>query len=489
MASVKHDRVENGQTPTWINYIGGEWVDSHGGRSIDVLNPASGELYARMHAATADEVDRAVSAARAAVKTRALYEMPPHARMSLLFRIAIELRAMSEEIVPVLVGENGKSVSFARDEIECAAQYFEYYGGIADKVFGKSIPLGGGYVDYTQFVPYGVSAQIVPWNFPLEIAARSVAPALACGNAVITKSPELSPLSMCFLAKACERAQVPRGYFNLIAGHGSDVGEALVAHAGIDQIVFTGSIETGRRLLHHAAEKIIPMVAELGGKSAGIVYPDADLAAVVKSAAIGIFAHGGQVCSAGSRLLVHESVHDELVEGIAAWIKTRTMGPGLEDHFFTPLISEAQRDKAEGFVTRAVEEGATVATGGSRPAGRRGFYMQPTILTGVTPAMEVNQREVFGPVLSVLKFSEPEEALEIANGTEYGLAAGVYTKDLSRAHWTADRLEAGTVFVNQWFAGGNETPFGGFKKSGYGREKGVEAMANYQQTRNVAIRL
>ena len=489
MASVTEDRVQRALPQTWMNYIGGEWLSSQAGRSIEVLNPANGAFFARMQAASAADVDRAVSVARAAVKTRALYEMPPHARMSLLFRIATELRALSEEIVPVLVGENGKSVSFARDEVECAAQYFEYYGGIADKLFGKSIPLGAGYVDYTQYVPYGVSAQIVPWNFPLEIAARSIAPALACGNAVVAKSPELSPLSMCYLAKACERAELPRGYFNLLAGHGSDVGEALVSHPGINQIVFTGSIETGRRLLHHAAENIIPMVAELGGKSAGIVYPDADLAAVVNSAAIGIFAHGGQVCSAGSRLIVHHSIHDELVQGIAAWIKTKTMGPGVEDHFFTPLISAAQRDKAEGFVARAQQEGAIAAIGGSRPDARLGFYMQPTVLTGVTPDMEVNQREVFGPVLSVLKFSEPEEALEIANGTEYGLAAGVYTKDLARARWTADRLDAGTVFVNQWFAGGNETPFGGFKKSGYGREKGVEAMANYQQTRNVAIRL
>lgn len=471
------------------NFIGGEWVASRDGRKIAVYNPATGKPYAEIMAATANDVDNAVASARAAFKMRALYEMHPHARMLLLFRIANEIRALADDLIPVMVKENGKSVGFAKDEVESTAQYFEYYGGIADKVFGKSIPLGKGYVDYTQMVPFGVSAQIVPWNFPLEIAARSIAPALACGNAVITKSPELSPLAMCFLATACERAGLPSGYFNLIAGYGEDAGEALVSHAGIDQIVFTGSIETGRKILRNAAERIVPCVLELGGKSAGIVYEDADPASVASSAAIGIFAHGGQVCSAGSRLIVHRKIHDEVVGKIVDWVKSKTMGPGDEDHFFTPLISAKQRDKAELYAMTAVQAGATAVIGGRRPSGREGFYMEPTVLTGVTPNMEINQREVFGPVLSVLQFSEPEEAIEIANGTDYGLAAGVYTKDLSRAHWTADRLEAGTVFVNQWFVGGNETPFGGFKKSGYGREKGVEAMANYQQVRNIGIRL
>lgn len=471
------------------NYIGGEWVASQGGRKIVVNDPATGKPYAEINSATAADVDAAVAAARAAFKTRALYDMHPHARMQLLLRIAAEVRALAGKIVPVMVGENGKSVGFAKDEVESTAQYFEYYAGVADKIFGKSIPLGGGYVDYTQMVPFGVSGQVVPWNFPLEIAARSIAPALACANAVVTKSPELSPLSMCYLATACERAGLPKGYFNLITGYGEETGEALVRHAGVDQIVFTGSIETGRRILRNAAERIVPCVMELGGKSAGIVYPDADPAAVASSAAIGIFAHGGQVCSAGSRLIVHRNIHDEVVGKIVDWIKTKTMGPGAEDHFFTPLISAEQRDKVEAFALSAVQAGATAVTGGRRPANRDGYFMEPTVLTGVTPAMEINRREVFGPVLAVLQFSEPEEAIEIANGTDYGLAAGVYTKDLARAHWTADRLEAGTVFVNQWFVGGNETPFGGFKKSGIGREKGVEAMANYQQVRNIGIRL
>lgn len=473
---------------TWKNYIGGEWLRG-GGKTIVVNSPATSKPYQEIAGASASDVNSAVQAARAAFKTRALYDLRPHDRMMLLFRIAAEVRKLSDEIVPVLVKENGKNISFAKDEVECTAQYFEYYGGIADKVHGKSIPLGGGFLDYTQLVPFGVSAQVVPWNFPLEIAARSIAPALACGNAVVVKSPELSPLAMCFLATACERAGVPAGYFNLIAGYGSDAGEALASHPDVDQVVFTGSIETGRKILRNAAEKIIPAVVELGGKSAGIVFADADISETATSAAIGIFAHGGQVCSAGSRLIVHESIHDEIVEKIVGWVKGQTMGPGEEDHFFTPLISAAQRDKAERFALTATQAGANAVIGGRRPDGFPGYYMSPTVLVDVTPDMEINQREVFGPVLSVTKFFDTEEAIAIANGTEYGLAAGVYTKDLSRAHWAADRLEAGTVFVNKWFAGGNEVPFGGFKRSGFGREKGVEAMANYCQVRNVAVRI
>jgi aldehyde dehydrogenase (NAD+)/betaine-aldehyde dehydrogenase len=471
------------------SYIDGAWRAASNGDEIAIINPATGREFASMAAAGAADVDAAVAAARKAVKSRALYDMPPHARMTLLFRIAAEIRALGPQIVPVMVAENGKSVGFAKDEVESTAQYLEYYGGIADKVHGRSIPLGGGYVDYTQMVPMGVSAQIIPWNFPLEIAARSVAPALACSNAVVVKSPELSPLSMCFLAVACERAGLPKGYFNLLCGHGDVAGEALAAHPDTDQLVFTGSVATGRRVLRHSAEKIIPSVVELGGKAAGIVYADADIAAVANSAAIGIFAHAGQVCSAGSRLIVHRSVHDRLVEEIAKWVGTKTMGPGEEDHFFTPLISERQRDSAERFALNAVAAGATAVTGGRRPDDLPGWYLKPTVLTGVTPDMEINLVEAFGPVLAVLPFDEPEEALAIANGTQYGLAAGVYTKDLARAHWTADRLEAGAIFVNQWFAGGNEAPFGGFKRSGFGREKGVESMANYVQVRNVAIRL
>jgi aldehyde dehydrogenase (NAD+) len=473
----------------WLNYIDGEWCEAQSRDTIPIENPATAAVFATVARGASDDIDRAVAAARKAVKTRALYEMVPHDRMLLMLRIAAELRKMVDEIAPVIVAENGKSVSWARDEVDDTARYFEYYAGLTGKLHGRSIPIGGGFLDYTQLVPMGVCGFIIPWNFPLEMAGRDVAPAIACGNAVVIKSPELSPLMLTFLATACERAGLPKGYFNLVCGYGNEAGEALASHPGIDHISFTGSVDTGRRVAVNAAKSIIPCVLELGGKGAGIVYGDAHLDQVANSAAVGIFGFGGQICSAGSRLIVHRSVREPLMEKLVSWVKKRSMGPGEEDHWFTPLISGPQRDKAESMCQAAVKQGAEALIGGARPDHLPGFYLSPTILTSVKPEFTINQKEVFGPVLAVLDFSEPEEALAIANGTDYGLTGGVYTQNLSLAHWTADRLEAGQVFVNKWFAGGMDVPFGGFKRSGYGRVKGIEGLANYYQVRNVAIRI
>ena len=472
----------------WQNYIDGAWVDAVSGRRIPIVNPATGQQFAEIARGEAADVDAAVRAARRAVAGRALYDMKPEKRCQLLHALAREVRALGDEIVPVMTADNGKNLEFSRDEAEGTARYFEYYAGMADKMHGRSIPLGEGYVDYTQLVPYGVSAQIIPWNFPLELAARSLAPALAGANAVVIKSPELSPLGICFLATAAERAGLPKGYLNIVCGYGNEAGEALTGHPGVDHIVFTGSVATGQRILHKAADRVVPAVMEMGGKSAGIVFPDADLDATAKNAAIAFLAHAGQVCSAGSRLIVHKSVHDQLVDKVVGVTKGFTMGPGTENHFLTPVISDKQLEKIEGYCRSGIQAGAKAVIGGER-VNRPGYFMAPTVFTGVTTDMLINREEIFGPVLAVLSFSEPEEALAIANGTDYGLAAGVYTRDLKRAHWAADRLEAGTVFVNQWFVGGNEVPFGGFKRSGFGREKGVEALANYVQIRNVGIRL
>ncbi|MDP6342828.1 MAG: aldehyde dehydrogenase family protein, partial [Alphaproteobacteria bacterium] len=376
-----------------------------------------------------------------------------------------------------------------RNEAMACARYFTYYGGAADKLEGRMIPLGAGYVDYTVPAPFGVSAQVVPWNFPLQIGARSVACAIATGNAVVVKSPELSPLSLCKLAEAIDQVGLPKGFFNLICGYGHDCGGALVAHGDVDHIVFTGSLATGRSILRAAAERVIPSVMELGGKSAGIVYADADLEQAAASTAIGIFTHAGQVCSAQSRLLVHRRVHDEVVDRLVERARALRLGPGIDGADLTPLISAPQLDKVEGYCLAASQAGADAATGGRRDDGLPGHFMAATVFTGVTPDMAMAREEVFGPVLAVLPFEDEDEAIRIANGTDYGLCAGVYTKDLEKAHWTADRLSAGQVFVNEWFAGGIETPFGGMKRSGIGREKGQEALLNYVQTKNVAVKL
>jgi aldehyde dehydrogenase (NAD+) len=472
----------------WQNYIDGAWVDAAGGERIEIEDPATGKVFAAAPRGQKADIDRVVEAARRAANTRTLYEMAPHDRGLLLFRIAAGIRKLGDELVPVIIAENGKSVGFAQDEVEDAARYFEYYAGLAGKLHGRSIPLGEGFVDYTQLVPLGVTAHIIPWNFPFELAGRDVAPALACGNSIVIKSPELSPPMLTFLARAAEAAGLPRGYLNIVCGYGAEAGEALASHPGIDHVTFTGSVATCRRVGVNAAQNLVPIVLELGGKGAGIVYDDADLDRTAHSAGVGIFAFAGQICSAGSRLIVHRSVHDQLVERLVAWTKTRSLGPGKHDHFFTPLISGPQRDKAENYCQIAIQQGAEAVIGGCRP-DREGYFLEPTILTGVKDDHRVNSEEIFGPVLSVLKFDSPEEALTIANGIGYGLTAGVYTSDLKRAHWTADRLESGTIYVNKWFAGGMEIPFGGFKRSGHGRVKSTDGLANYYQVRNVAVQL
>ncbi|UXA05365.1 aldehyde dehydrogenase family protein [Mycobacterium sp. SMC-2] len=473
----------------WLSYIDGRWTESQTGDVLPVENPSTGEHLAQVAQAGAGDVDAAVDAASRAFATRLLADMRPADRGAMMLDIARHLKEMSEDIAVVDCLESGKPIHTARNEPAAAVRYFTYYGGLADKLEGVSIPLGADYVDYTIRAPFGVSAQIVPWNFPLQIAARSIACAIATGNTVVLKTPELSPLACTYLAEACSRAGVPDGVVNIICGYGNEAGAALVAHSGIDHIVFTGSVATGQSIMCAAAERVIPSVMELGGKSAAVVYPDADLAQVVASTTAGIFTHAGQVCSAASRLVVHRSVHDDVVEKIAERVGRFTIGPAIEGPDLGPVISEQQLAKVEGFVQRASAAGGQVVTGGKRVGYLPGHFMEPTIVTNVAPDSEIVQSEVFGPVLVVQSFEEPEEAVELANGTDYGLCAGVHTNDLRLAHWTAERLVAGQVFVNEWFAGGVETPFGGTKRSGFGREKGQEALLNYVQTKNVAIRI
>jgi aldehyde dehydrogenase (NAD+) len=397
-----------------------------------------------------------------------------------------------DDIAPVLTLEQGKPLWESRVEIEGAARYFEYYGNQAETVEGRSIPLGKGYFDFTTYEPFGVSAQIIPWNYPLEMTARSLSAALATGNTCVIKTPELTPLSNAWFALAAEAAALPAGAVNILCGLGHEAGAALSAHPYVNQIVFTGSVPTGIAIASAAARNVVPCVLELGGKSAAIIHDDADLAAFENDVRWGIYFNAGQVCSAMSRVIVHDSIHDELVERIAGVAKSLTVKPGIEQPEFGPtmgaMVSEPQRDRAADMVSQAVIAGATVVTGGHK-LNTTGAFLEPTVLRDVTPEMSIANEEVFGPVLSVLKFKSDAEAIEIANGTPYGLVGGVFTRDLDRATDAARRLRAGQVFVNEWYAGGVETPFGGYGKSGYGREKGREALWNYVQTKNIAIKL
>lgn len=472
----------------WKNFIGGEWVDAADDGRIPVLDPATGEVICEVARGGAADIDRAVVAARQAFDSRVLLAMTPAARGELMFEIARQLDGLADEIALVEMRDNGKTLENGYKEVALTQRYLRYYGGLADKLEGRQIPLGDGIVDYTVHMPYGVSAQIVPWNGPLPVGARSVACALVTGNTVVLKSPEDSPLSLFLFGEACERAGVPKGTVNIVCGYGKEAGAALVAHGDIDHIVFTGSVETGRSVLRAAAERVIPCVMELGGKSAGIVYADADLDRTAKAAARGIFTHSGQICSAASRLLVHRSIHDELVEKLRVEAGIRSVGPGVDGRDMGPVISERQLSRIEALCQAGVAEGATLVTGGKR-LEQAGYFMPPTIFTGVAPHMRIANEEFFGPVLVVIPFDTPEDAIRIANGTDYGLAAGVFTRDLRLAHWTADRLVAGQVYVNDWWVGGVETPFGGARRSGYGREKGQEALLGYVQTKNVGIRL
>ena len=470
----------------YLNLIAGEWLDS--GTAIEVLNPATEEIVGTIACAGKKEVDEAVSAARRCVTSGQMSNMKPADRASLIYRIADEIRKLSEEAAPLLVAENGKTLEQALAEFSNSARYFEYYAGMADKIEGRSIPLGKDYVDFTIYEPIGVSAQIVPWNFPVDLCGRSLAPALAAGNAVVVKSPELTPLSMCYLAVACQRAGLPKDALSLICGYGQEAGAALAAHGDIDQIVFTGSVATGKAIMHNAADRALPCVMELGGKSAAVVFPDADLDNLMSSIDWGIFFNAGQVCSAMSRLLVHEDIHAEVLTRVTALAHSQSIGAGSESADLTPLASKHQQTQVVAMCDEAVKQGAKLITGGCA-ADQEGYFMQPTIFDQVLPEMEIFQNEVFGPVLSVTTFKTEEEAWQLANATEFGLVAGIFTNDLNISMRGAKAVKAGQIFVNEWYAGGVETPFGGIKLSGFGREKGQEALYSYVTTKNVAIRL
>lgn len=474
-----------------LNFIGGEWVEGRAGW-LGIEDPSVGEIMGEQSLGDSKDIDAAVAAARDCVASGALTAMRPVERGRKVRAMGEWLLAHREEIAELLTLEAGKPLWEARIEVEGSARYFEYYGGQAETLEGRSIPLGEKYLDFTVYEPYGVSAQIIPWNYPLEMVSRSVSAALSTGNACVVKSPELDPLTHDFIARAAVAVGLPAGAVNLVCGIGEIAGAALAAHPDIDQLVFTGSVETGASVATAAARNIVPCVLELGGKSAAIVHGDADVERVISSVRWGIFFHAGQVCSALSRLIVHEDRHDEVVDAVGDLARSISVGPGMERTEFGAnmgaMISREQRDRAEGMCIEAVREGAKTVAGGHR-LNRKGWFFEPTVFSGVDGDMAIAREEVFGPVLSVMRFRDDDEAIALANGTDYGLVGGVFTRDHERAMQASRFLRAGQVFVNEWYAGGVETPFGGYGKSGYGREKGREALYNYVQTKNIAMAL
>ncbi len=475
----------------WHNYIDGQWV-AGSAPPINVINPATGECLCQQAMANARDVDSAVIAAKKAHASGQLTNMRPVERARIVQAMGQYIAEHTEEIATVLTLEQGKPLWESRIEVSGCARFFEYYGNLAESLEGQSIPLGHDYMDFTILEPYGVTAHIIPWNFPFEMAARSIAPALATGNTCVVKTPELTPLSSAWLARAAEAAGLPGGVLNLICGHGTEAGNALCEHPDVNMIVFTGSVNTGMSVARAAANTVTPVILELGGKSAAIVHSDADLEAFETDLRYGIFFNAGQICSAMSRVIIHESLYEPFIEKAVKLARSISVRPGIEQQEDGPsmgaMVCEAQRDKAVAMVEKAILQGAKIATGG-KALNIPGAYMEPTIIVDVRPGMEIAQEEVFGPVLTVMSFRHEAEAIELANSTQFGLVGGVFTRDLGCATRAARAVRCGQFFVNEWFAGGVETPFGGVGKSGYGREKGREALLNYVQTKNIAIRM
>ncbi len=473
--------------------IGGEWVEAASRETFETRDPATGEVVAAVPRAGAADVDRAVAAARRAVEGRAWRETTPAERGRILSRIAAGIRSRADELARLETLDTGKPLRQARTDVEVAARYFEFYAGAADKILGQVIPLGEGFLDYTLREPWGVCAQIIPWNYPIQIGARGIAPALAAGNAVVSKPAEETPLTALRLGAIALEAGLPAGVLNVVTGFGEEAGAPLSSHPDVDHVAFTGSVEVGSLIMQAAARNIKPVTLELGGKSPNIVLADADPQAAVPVIVNSIIQNAGQTCSAGSRLLVERRVHDEWVDRVAARMREVKIGPGLDDPDLGPVISEGQLGRVLGYLEVARKEGAEVVAGGARPSDARlatGHFVQPTLVDRVKPDMRIAREEVFGPVMAVLPFDDVEEAAALANSTEYGLVAAIWTRDVGKAHRLAHRVKAGQVYVNTYGAGGGvELPFGGYKKSGFGREKGLEALLTFTQVKNVCVKL
>jgi len=470
-------------------FVNGERAWARSGATFDGIDPATAGVFATVAQGDKGDVDSAVEAARAAFEG-GWAGLPPVRRVRILNRLAGLLRERSREFAELESLDVGKPLRQAEDDVAAAAGYFEYFAGVADKVLGSSIPLGAGFVDFTLREALGVSAQIVPWNYPLRLASRGIAPALACGNAVVAKPAAEAGLSVIKLAELAIEAGLPAGAFNVVTG-GRETGGALASHPGINHITFTGSVPTGIAIMKAAADNVVPVTLELGGKSANIVFGDADLERAAASAATTLMQNSAQTCTAPTRLLLEESAHDRFVEVLSSRIKKIRMGRGLDNPDMGPVVSERQMQRVLGYIEKGAGDGATALTGGRRadtPDLAAGYFIEPTLLDRVARGTVLEQEEIFGPVLTVTTFRSIDDAIAIANGTLYGLVTGVWTRDLSKALTVATAVKSGQVRINSYSVEGSiGLPFGGYKRSGFGREQGVEALANYTQLKNVMI--
>ena len=472
--------------------IDGKWVNAASGKTFETENPATGEVIARVAEADKEDVERAVTAARAALDRWSATK--PSQRTMVLFKIAELIDKHAEELALLETLDNGKAIFESKNvDIPGAAEVFRYYAGWSTKIYGETNPSSEEFFNYTLREPVGVCGQIIPWNFPLLMASWKIAPALACGNTVVLKPAEQTPLTALFLGKLLLEAGVPKGVVNILPGYGETAGAAIASHMGIDKVAFTGSTAVGKEILKASAGNLKRVSLELGGKSPNIVFRDADLDAATVGAMLGIFFNQGQVCCAGSRLFVEEKVYEEFTDKVGSFAGGLKIGPGTDPETkIGPLVSKEQHDRVSRYLEIGKKEGAKVKAGGDVANDgdlKKGYFIKPTVFTGVKNSMQIAQEEIFGPVVSAIPFKDENDAVLQGNDTLYGLAAGVWTRDVSKAHRVARAIKAGTVWINCYNQIEVTSPFGGYKQSGFGRELGKHSLELYTQIKSVWLKM
>ena len=472
-------------------FINNEWRPATGAKKFDVINPATEEVAAQVAEADASDVDAAVGAARTCFESDEWRKLSGRKRGVMLANAADILASRLDEVAKLETVENGKPFFESKIDVSMTIETLRYYAGWADKLSGETVPVEGPYFTYIRREPVGVVGAIVPWNFPLNIAGWKFSPALAAGCTVVLKPATETPLTALAMADVMREAGLPAGAFNVVPGAGSTAGAALVRHPGVDKISFTGSTEVGKRLMKDAADTVKRLTLELGGKSPNIVFADADLGAAVKGAQNGIFYGKGEVCAAGSRLLVESKVKDQVVEQLAERAKKLVPGDPFDKNTrLGAVVSRKQQETVMGYIGKGKSEGATVVAGGNAAkVNGKGYFVEATIFDGVKPEMTISREEIFGPVLAVLAFDDVEEAVHLANQSMYGLAAGIWTRDISKAHRVAHAIRAGTVWINTYNIYDPAAPFGGYKQSGFGRDLGRTALDGYLETKTVWVGL